>query len=160
MTRNATNKLLQQAKRLKNDEFYTQLTDIESELKYYEGQFRGKTVYCNCDDPQTSNFFRYFVLNFQKLGLRKLVASCYREQTLDLFSTEDAEHGFYFEYTGTEEISLNNFVYFKGDGDFRSQECVKLLKEADVEMPIFQNTYQEQKELQLSIIKVKMGAIG
>lgn len=132
MTRNATNKLLQQAKRLKNDEFYTQLSDIESELKYYESQFRGKTVYCNCDDPQTSNFFRYFVSNFKRLGLKKLVASCYREQTFDLFCTGDISHGFYFEYNGDEDISPDKYVFFKGNGDFRSQECVRLLQQADI----------------------------
>lgn len=129
MTRNATNKLLQQAKRSKKDEFYTQLSDIERELQHYTGQFRGKTVYCNCDDPQTSNFFRYFALNFKELGLRKLIASCYREQTLDLFCTTENEHGFYVEYTGGKPTRS---IYFKGDGDFRSQECVDLLKQADV----------------------------
>jgi len=129
MTRNATNKLLQQAKRQKNDEFYTQLCDIESELQYYKGQFKDKTVYCNCDDPQTSNFYRYFVSHFKELGLRKLIASCYKEQSSDLFSTSDNEYGFYVEYMGEEEASP---IYFKGDGDFRSRESVELLKQADV----------------------------
>lgn len=129
MTRNATNKLLQQAKRSKNDEFYTQLPDIESELQHYKGQFRDKTVYCNCDDPRTSNFFRYFADNFKELGLRKLIASCYREQTADLFSTAENEHGFYVEYTDKGEKPP---VYFNGDGDFRSPESVALLKQSDV----------------------------
>lgn len=129
MTRQATNKLLQQAKRLKNDEFYTQLSDIESELQYYKKQFKGKTVYCNCDDPQTSNFFRYFVSNFHELGLSKLIASCYREQTADLFSVSKNGHGFYVEYNGKGEIS---HIDFKGDGDFRSLESVALLKQSDV----------------------------
>lgn len=129
MTRNATNKLLQQAKRSKNDEFYTQLADIERELQYYKDQFKGKTVYCNCDDPQTSNFFRYFADNFNALGLRKLIASCYRGQTADLFSTAESEHGFYVELTGKGETSP---IEFKGDGDFRSPESVALLKQSDV----------------------------
>jgi len=129
MTRNATNKLLQQAKRQKNDEFYTQLCDIESELQYYKGQFKDKTVYCNCDDPQTSNFYRYFVSHFKELGLRRLIASCYKGQCSDLFSASEDEHGFYVEHTEKGESAP---VYFHGSGDFRSRESVELLKQADV----------------------------
>ena len=81
-----------------------------------------------------SNFFNYFASNFKELGLKKLIASCFRKQTRDLFNTEDNVNGFYYEYTGKEgeskNPSLSDLVYFKGDGDFRSQECIKLLKES------------------------------
>lgn len=136
MVRNATNELLQKAKRAKSDEFYTRLVDIERELQYYKRHFKGKVVYCNCDDPQTSNFFRYFVLNFQELGLKKLIVSCFKEQTSDLFNPKPDMGGFFFEYTGKkgeiEKPGLTDVSYFAGDGDFRSPECVRLLKEADM----------------------------
>ena len=73
----AGNKSLNAAAKAKQDEFYTQLTDIEKELRYYKKHFRGKTVLCNCDDPYESNFFRYFAMNFNFLGLKKLIATCY-----------------------------------------------------------------------------------
>ena len=134
MGRNATNELLQKAKKSKSDEFYTQLSDIERELQYYKEHFNGKVVYCNCDDPQTSNFFKYFYLNFKELRLKKLIASCYKEQVLDLFSTEISSNGFFYEYTGDneEKPTSSNIVYFRGDGDFRSQESIRLLKQADI----------------------------
>lgn len=136
MVRNATNKLLQNAKKLKSDEFYTQLSDIESELQHYKSHFENKVVYCNCDDPRISNFFKYFAANFKKLGLKKIITSCYREQGRDLFNTEEDEKGFFFEYTGTEreknKPSLTDIVYFNGDGDFRSPESIKLLKKSDI----------------------------
>lgn len=136
MARNATNELLQKAKKSKSDEFYTQLTDIESELQHYKSHFKNKVVYCNCDDPRTSNFFKFFALNFKELGLKKLITSCYREQKRDLFNTEETENGFFFEYTGKEgeKYALNTagIIYFKGDGDFRSAESIELLKQADI----------------------------
>jgi len=136
MARNATNKLLQKAKKSKSDEFYTQLSDIESELQHYKSHFKNKVVYCNCDDPQISNFFHYFVSNFKELGLKKLIASCYREQVSDLFNTKENENGFYYEYTNKEDKvikpSSNDIVYFKGDGDFRSSESIKLLEQSDI----------------------------
>lgn len=134
MGRNATNELLQKAKKSKSDEFYTQLSDIERELRYYKEHFNGKVVYCNCDDPQTSNFFKYFYLNFKELRLKKLIASCYKEQVLDLFSAEISCNGFFYEYTGDneEKPTSSNIVYFRGDGDFRSQESIRLLKQADI----------------------------
>ena len=92
MARQATNQLLQKAKKSKSDEFYTQFCDIERELQYYQGCFADKVVYCNCDDPRTSNFFRYFATNFHKLGLKKLIASCYKEDTWDLFSKQDSAY--------------------------------------------------------------------
>lgn len=136
MARKATNELLQKAKKQKNDEFYTQLADIESELLHYESHFEGKVVYCNCDDPHISNFFRYFVSHFRRLGLKKVIAACYKEQHVNLFDTGKNNHGFFFEYTGTEltdtDPNTANIVYFKGDGDFRSAESIALLKQSDI----------------------------
>ena len=136
MARNATNKLLQKAKKSKSDEFYTQLSDIESELQHYKSHFENKVVYCNCDDPQISNFFNYFASNFKELGLKKLIAACYIEQVRDLFNTEEDEGGFFFEYSGVREEkakpSSSDLVRFKGNGDFRSSESIELLKQSDV----------------------------
>lgn len=136
MARNATNKLLQKAKKSKSDEFYTQLSDIESELQHYKNHFRDKVVFCNCDDARSSNFFKYFSSNFNELGLKKLIAACYQEQKNDLFNTEEIENGFFFEYTGKEEEknkpNSNDIIYFKGDGDFRSPESIELLKQSDI----------------------------
>jgi hypothetical protein len=136
MPRNATNKLLQKAKLSKSDEFYTQLIDIESELQHYKSHFKNKIVYCNCDNPRISNFFKYFVLNFKVLGLKKIIAACYNKQENNLFNNEGVESGFYFEYEGTDgeisdydSIKVNNF---NGDGDFRSAESIELLKQSDV----------------------------
>ena len=136
MARNATNELLTKAKKSKSDEFYTQLSDIERELSHYKSHFENKVVYCNCDDPRVSNFFRYFALNFHELGIKKLITACYREQKYDLFNTIEDEKGFFFEYSGvTNEAKLQNptdIVYFKGDGDFRSSESIELLKQSDI----------------------------
>lgn len=136
MARNANNKLLQKAKKSKSDEFYTQLSDIESELQHYKSHFENKVVYCNCDDPTISNFFNYFAANFKELGLKRLIASCYREQKIDLFNTGKVESGFYYEYTGSEKETIkpgsNDIVHFKGDGDFRSAESIDLLKQSDI----------------------------
>lgn len=129
---------LNKAKVAKKDEFYTQLPDIENELRHYKNHFRGKTVLCNCDDPRVSNFFHYFSYNFEYLGLRKLIATCYKNQKRDLFSQHDSERAIWLEYNGDldgnripdpEEIGIH---YFQGDGDFRSKECIELLKEADI----------------------------
>lgn len=127
MVRQASNKLLQKAKKSKSDEFYTQLCDIESELQYYPYCFVNKIVYCNCDDPQVSNFFRYFRDNFQRLGLRKLIASCYRENESQIQSNGNA---YYCEYEG-DNIPMR-ITQFVGNGDFRSPECIDLLQQADV----------------------------
>lgn len=85
------NKTLQQARKNKSDEFYTQLPDIEAELKHYKEHFKGKTVLCNCDDPRVSNFFHYFSYNFEFLGLKKLITTCYKSQERDLFSQNNSE---------------------------------------------------------------------
>ena len=129
---------LHAAMRNRKDEFYTQLVDIENELKHYREHFRGKTVLCNCDDPRVSNFFHYFSYNFEQLGLKKLITTCYKNQERDLFSQNDCERAIWLEYTGDrngnrvpdpEEIGIH---YFNGDGDFRSAECIELLKQADI----------------------------
>lgn len=132
------NKNLNQAKNAKKDEFYTQLVDIENELKHYKEHFKDKVVLCNCDDPRVSNFFHYFSYNFEKLGLKKLITTCYKSQERDLFSQNDSERAIWLEYNGDknnnrvpdpDEIGIN---YFEGDGDFRSKECIELLKQADI----------------------------
>ena len=85
------NKNLNKAKEAKKDEFYTQLEDINNELRHYREHFRGKTVLCNCDDPRVSNFFTYFAYNFEFLGLKKLITTCYKNQNIDLFSQNKSE---------------------------------------------------------------------
>ncbi len=134
----AGNSNLNKAKNAKKDEFYTQLVDIENELKHYKEHFKGKTVLCNCDDPRVSNFFHYFSYGFEHLGLKKLITTCYKSQNRDLFSKNDSERAIWLEYNGDkngnripdpEEIGIN---FFNGDGDFRSQECIELLKQSDI----------------------------
>ena len=132
------NKNLKKAKNSKNDEFYTELTDIEKELRHYKEHFKGKTVFCNCDDPRISNFFHYFSYNFENLGLKRLITTCYKNQERDLFSNHKSENAIWLEYTGDkngdrvpnpEEIGIHKL---KGDGDFRSQESIDLLTQADI----------------------------
>jgi len=153
-----TSSALNLAKNAKNDEFYTQLTDIEKEMRYYREHFRGKTIFCNCDDPYESNFFKYFVLQFNSLGLKKLIATCYAgspiaNRQLSLFDNESTENkttrnphkieisevpkkpeGGY----NLADVALllknrkNVLTRLKGDGDFRSQECIELIKQADI----------------------------
>lgn len=133
-----SNKHLHKANSSKKDEFYTQLPDIEREMKHYKAHFKGKVVFCNCDDPRVSNFFHYFSYNFKKLGLKKLITTCYKNQDLDLFSRNDTEKAIYLEYDGgkgTENIPDQKEIGIKhlnGDGDFRSAECIELLKKADI----------------------------
>ena len=131
----AKNKALREANRNKKDEFYTQLHDIEKELRFYKNHFKDKVVYCNCDDPRVSNFFKYFYLNFEYLGLKKLITTCYKNQDIDLFSENEVEEAVWIEYSG--EGNIENFDNIKvnelkGDGDFRSKECIELLEEADI----------------------------
>lgn len=137
-SRDSKQRSLGSAKAAKDDEFYTQLSDIEKELRHYKKHFKGKVVYLNCDDPRESEFFHYFSYNFEKLGLKKLIAACYKSQNMDLFSTEDSEQAVYLEYEGDkdgdripgrDEIEVQAF---DGDGDFRSPESVALLKQADI----------------------------
>jgi len=114
------------------------LEDINNELRHYREQFRGKTVLCNCDDPRVSNFFTYFAYNFEFLGLKRLITTCYKNQDMDLFSQNKSEQAIYLIYDGDkngnnipdpEEIGIHPL---KGDGDFRSRECIELLKQADI----------------------------
>lgn len=149
---------LAQAKDAKNDEFYTQIRDIENELSHYYDFFRGKVVLCNCDDPYESNFFQYFALKFNVLGLKKLITTCYNgspisgnELPLDFVdkSTDPKKNAYKVEITqvqdfngdGSENLAdvryllqndKNAISVLKGNGDFRSDECIELLKQADV----------------------------
>lgn len=148
---------LNAAKAAKEDEFYTQVTDIEHELQHYWQHFRGKTVLCNCDDPYESNFFKYFALRFNQLGLKKLICTCYNgspvqgnELLLDFGdgSNEPKRIAYKVEITevrdmngdGTVDLSDvrillqndKNILSTLKTGDFRSPECIKLLKEADI----------------------------
>lgn len=133
-----TNTSLGAARAAKKDEFYTQLVDIERELRHYKAQFKGKTVYCNADDPRVSNFFHFFSHNFERLGLKKLITTCYKSQERDIFSQNDSTRAIYLEYTGDKnnnrvpdpaEIEVHPL---QGDGDFRSAECIELLRQSDI----------------------------
>lgn len=154
-----TNSDLNKANKAKKDEFYTQLADIEVELKHYKKHFKGKTVFCNCDDPYESNFFKYFAMNFNYLGLKKLIATCYNNSPVsgeqlsifDIITSNDDQkkHAYKIEITevidtnGDGSLDLSDVEYLlrnkknfltplEGDGDFRSAECIELLKEADI----------------------------
>ena len=120
-----SSKLLGVARKANQDEFYTQLSDIEEEMRYYREQFRGKVVLCNCDDPRESNFFRYFVNQFESLGLKKLITIGYGG---------NGGRGVLFEYSGGDVPSPGeiNVRELEGDGDFRSPECIEYLKAADI----------------------------
>jgi hypothetical protein len=153
------NETLNNAGRSKNDEFYTQISDIEKECSHYKEHFKGKTIFCNCDDPYESDFFKYFALNFNHLELKKLIASCYigspiANTQLSLFDYESTENKttkspHRIEITEvTDEnadgaVDLADVEYLlankknaltrlRGDGDFRSPECIEMLKEADI----------------------------
>ena len=122
------NKNLTNAKKAKNDEFYTQLTDIEKEMRHYKPFFKDKVVYCNCDDARDSNFFKYFSLNFEHLGLKKLICTGYKENGRGVVLVyEGDKNGNHI--VDNEEITVTEL---KGNGDFRSEECIEFLKEADV----------------------------
>ncbi|HEY4495254.1 MAG TPA: adenine-specific methyltransferase EcoRI family protein [Candidatus Paceibacterota bacterium] len=158
MKRKSSNKDLRKANAAKKDEFYTQLIDIEKELKHHKEQFRGKVVYCNCDDPFESNFFKYFAANFKELKLRKLITTSYVKSPiaggqLPLFEVEglkpSGKEPFKIEITEVPDIdedgaidledvksllkhNKKNSTPLKGNGDFRNKECIELLKEADI----------------------------
>ena len=147
-------KLMDKAKKDKADEFYTQLNDIEAELKYYKPHFKNKTVFCNCDDPYESNFFKYFALNFNHLGLKKLIATSYDNSPvaftqLSLFDCGKTfpnknRKAYKIEITEVDDYNAdgavdladvryllqnkeNTLTLLNGNGDFRSDECVELL---------------------------------
>jgi hypothetical protein len=131
------NRNLTKAKTAKNDEFYTQLTDIEKEMKHYKDHFRGKVVYCNCDDPTVSAFFKYFSMNFEHLGLKKLIATCYKNDVATRRSKHGANRAVKLEYEGAALCNMPTVedmgvAPLNGDGDFRSEECIELLKESDI----------------------------
>lgn len=138
MAKETANKNLRSAKTDKKDEFYTQLSDIEKELKHYKNHFKDKVVLCNCDDPRVSNFFHFFSYNFERFGLKKLIATCYKSQDSDLFSQNNSERAIYLEYTGDKngnnvpDVNEIGIKHLQGDGDFRSKECIELLKQADI----------------------------
>lgn len=147
------------AKRQKEDEFYTQLIDIENELKHYKQHFKDKVVFCNCDDPYESNFFKYFAMNFNYLGLKKLIATCYDSSPiaytqLNLFGENKSvpnnnRHPYKIEINEVQDYNndgatdladveyllknkKNSLILLKENGDFRSEECVELLKKSDI----------------------------
>jgi len=165
------NDKLKRAKAQKNDEFYTQLEDIENELRYYKKHFKGKTIFCNCDDPYESNFFKYFAMNFNYLELKKLIATCYAtspvmytqlsffdEKEVSVEGPEDGRKPYKIEITevvdanGDGAIDLadveylirnkkNTLTLLEEDGDFRSDECIELLKESDIVVTIIYSKY-------------------
>ncbi len=131
------NKNLHMAAKAKQDEFYTQIADIERELYHYQKFFVGKVVLCNCDDPYKSDFFKYFTINFNRLKLKKLIATCYASSPIRFDVTEVKNfNGDGATYLANVKCLLDdnkNFVtYLEGDGDFRSPECVDALNEADI----------------------------
>lgn len=157
----AGNKSLNAAAAAKQDEFYTQLSDIEKELRHYRKHFAGKTVLCNCDDPYESNFFKYFVLNFNRLKLKKLIATCYagspivytqmnfvgdEEEVVEIVREKKpykVEVTQVYDTTGDGAVDMldvaelfrmgkNSLELLEGDGDFRSPECLELMDEADI----------------------------
>lgn len=152
---------LRKAKEKKDDEFYTYLRDIENELKHYKNQLKNKVVFCNCDDPYESNFFKYFVLNFNQLQLKKLIATCYDGSKVagtqlslfdefDNFNDKEPDKTAYkieinevvdynqdgaFDFTDVDYLIKNNkniLTKLNSNGDYRSDECIELLKESDV----------------------------
>lgn len=120
----AKNNNLHTAMRNKNDEFYTMYNDIEDELLHYTEHFKNKIIYCNCDNPKYSNFWKYFHINFNKLGLKKLIATHYKAENIS----------YKIEYIGKNDNDINDGIIspLRGDGDFRSNECIEILKEADI----------------------------
>src|SRR3990167_3821980 len=158
MANKSLNSNLHKANKAKKDEFYTHLIDIEKELKHYKEQFRDKVVYCNCDDPFESNFFKYFAAKFNALGLKKLITTSYTKSPivgqqilpLDIEGLKpNGKEPFKIEITEVSDIdedgaidledvksllkrNKKNSTPLKGNGDFRSDECIELLKEADI----------------------------
>lgn len=134
----AANGSLSAARGAKKDEFYTQLVDIEKELRHYREHFEGKVVYLNCDDPRVSNFFRYFSENFEALGLKRLIAACYQSGDSAQPSRSDSSRAVWLEYDGSKSGHRVPDVHeigvrpLKGDGDFRSAESIELLRQADI----------------------------
>ena len=116
------------ARTAKNDEFYTQLSDIEKEMAHYKDFFKGKVVYCNCDDARESNFFKFFSNNFESLGLKKLITTGYKAEGKGVKLVYEGDKNGNFMVDDTEVVMTE----LEGNGDFRSEECIELLKECDV----------------------------
>lgn len=127
-TTTKSNLNLTNAKKAKNDEFYTQLTDIEKEMRYYKPFFKGKVVYCNCDDARESNFFKYFSMNFEHLGLKKLISTGYKENGKGVVLIYEGDKN------GNRQVDVDEIqvTELKDNGDFRNEECIEFLKQADV----------------------------
>ena len=119
---------LHNAKKAKNDEFYTQLSDIEKEMAHYKDFFKGKIVYCNCDDARESNFFKFFSNNFESLGLKKLITTGYKAEGKGVKLVYEGDKNGNFMVDDAEVVMTE----LEGNGDFRSEECIELLKECDV----------------------------
>src|ERR1035437_652402 len=191
------NSHLTNAKKAKNDEFYTQYGDIQKEIEKYldfnPNVFRGKVVYCNCDDPFESNFFRYFVLNFNKLGLKQLITTSYKpspvaNSQLALFGDDKT----LTKSKGRPKINANKFIInevhdidgngefnlkdvakqlkankhnewtpLEGDGDFRSDECINLLKQSHIVVtnPPFSLFREYVKKLFQELKKTRCGLV-
>lgn len=126
----AKNADLNDAKSAKKDEFYTQLIDIENEVKHYRRHFKGATVLCNCDDPECSNFYFFFRDNFEFLGLKKLISTCYKNTDWSLFSESKEEKAVCCIYTGKK--NKPELRILEQGGSFRSEECIEFLKECDI----------------------------
>ena len=122
------NKKILKAKKDKKDEFYTQISDIENELIHYKKHFENKIVYCNCDEYKISEFINYFIEKFKQLKLKKLIATCYKNQNNDLFNQQPNEPATYMEFDGKTIVNKN----LNYNGDFRNEENIELLKQADV----------------------------
>ena len=135
------NSNLHKAKAVKNDEFYTQISDIENELKNYEKYFKGKHIFCNCDDPEFSNFWRYFALNFKRLDIKRLTSTHYSDDNgksyrMDMFKEVPKEYlkrqtFITLEESGIE-LPLGYITQLEGNGDFRSDESITILEESDI----------------------------
>jgi len=138
METKSLNRSLGAAKTAKKDEFYTQVDDIEKEMRHYKEHFKGQTVLCNCDDPRVSGFWDYFSKNFEHLQLKKLIATCYKNQDYNLFSQHESEKGIALVYTGDKDgnrIPTDEEIEkyrLKGNGGFSTPECVEYLNQADI----------------------------
>ena len=130
MDKKSSNKNLRKASTAKSDEFYTQLPDIERELVNYKEHFKNKIVFCNCDDPEESHFWKYFSENFEFLGLKKLVSTHFEKEkpSYKLEIVKDINKDGKINKLDTVKTKL------KQNGDFRSDECIEILKEADVSL--------------------------
>lgn len=128
MENKSKNKNLHKAKKSKNDEFYTQLSDIEKELSHYKQHFKNKTIFCNCDDPEESNFYFYFAQNFEYLWLKKLIATHFEteKKSYKLEIVKDTNNDWKINKLDTIKTSL------KQNWDFRSSECIEILKSCDI----------------------------